>query len=94
MNNEIEGHWRHATTNAEISYLSMLSAGASPQVARSVLPACTATEIVMTANFREWRTVLRQRTAMAAHPDMRIVARMILAWFRANFPVIVEDIQA
>jgi thymidylate synthase (FAD) len=71
----------------------MLSGGATPQQARSVLPTCTATTIVMTANWREWRHILRLRTAPDAHPDCQRVMRLVLAWFRAHWPVIVEDIK-
>jgi thymidylate synthase (FAD) len=93
MSEAIRYEWLAAMEDANHSYLEMLANGATPQVARSVLPTCTKTEIVMTCNFREWRHFLRLRTAPAAHPDMRNVAKMILTWFRKNVPVIVEDLK-
>ena len=51
----------------------MLNEGASPQRARSVLPNSLKTEVVMTANLREWRHFFRLRTAPAAHPQTREV---------------------
>ena len=63
-----------------------------PEIARSVLPQCTATTLYMTANLREWRHVLKLRTAKAAHPQMRQIMKQILAVFKEKLPVIVEDI--
>ncbi len=51
-----------------------------------------ATEIIMTANLREWRHILRLRTDKKAHPQMRQVAGMILAILKAKLPVVFEDI--
>lgn len=69
--------WLGCCEEAERSYLQMLEAGCSPQVARSVLPTCLFTEIAMTANFREWLHFIELRTSPAAHPDMRRIAVMI-----------------
>lgn len=69
--------WTLAVKAAECEYLTMLDLGCLPQIARSVLPTCLKTELVMTANFREWRHFLKLRTAPAAHPQMREVAGMV-----------------
>lgn len=69
--------WRHAVTSAEHRYRELRSLGVPPEIARSVLPTALRTEIVVTANFREWRTILKQRCAPQAHPQMREV--MLLA---------------
>ena len=69
--------WFTACVIAERMYMDMLTSGAKPQDARSVLPTCTYSEIAMTANLREWRHFLRLRMSPAAHPDMQIVAGLI-----------------
>lgn len=69
--------WQQAMEKAEETYFHLLDSGASPQTARSVLPTCLKTEIVMSFNFRAWRHFLKLRTAKAAHPDIRIIAKMI-----------------
>lgn len=69
--------WRTGCEAAEQAYFAMLHAGASPQIARSVLPTCLKTELVMTANFREWRHVLSLRLDKAAHPQVIQIARKI-----------------
>jgi thymidylate synthase (FAD) len=84
--------WLDAVREAEVAYLELLDGGASPQIARAVLPTCTKTELVMTANLRQWRLVIRQRTAKDAHPKAREVVGMVLDWFRQNVPVVVEGI--
>lgn len=47
--------WKQAMFVAEKEYFELLNWGCTPQEARSVLPNSTKTEIVMTANLREWR---------------------------------------
>lgn len=64
-------HWEKAMEDAEDRYFDLLSDGLNPQDARSVLPNSLKTEIVITANIREWRTILKQRTSSKAHPQMR-----------------------
>lgn len=83
--------WWQSCQVAENRYLEMIRVGISPQVARSVLPTCLKTEIVMTANLREWRHFLRLRTAPAAHPDMRVIAEMIRAELLALAPTVFES---
>lgn len=85
--------WIAACKQAEFSYFAMLDYGRTPQEARSVLPNSTKTEVVMTANMREWRHFLRLRTAPAAHPDMREVAKMLLTEMKNRYPVFFEDFE-
>lgn len=84
--------WYEAMVHAEKAYLRLLEIGESPQIARSVLPQATKTELVMTANLREWRHFFTLRTADAAHPQMREVTIPLLAQFKAAIPVIFDDI--
>lgn len=87
-------YWKIACEQAEKSYLDILSFGHSPQEARSVLPNSLKTEVIMTANLREWRHFLRLRTSPAAHPQMREIAIPLLEKFKAQIPVVFEDIEA
>lgn len=84
--------WRYACKQAEEQYFAMLELGATPQEARSVLPNSLKTEVVMTANLREWRHFLRLRTSPAAHPQMREVALMLLKQVQEKIPVVFDDI--
>lgn len=85
--------WIAACKQAEFSYFAMLDYGCTPQEARSVLPNSTKTEVIITANMREWRHFLRLRTAPAAHPDMREVAKMLLAEMQTRYPAFFEDFE-
>jgi len=76
---------------AESAYRSAIDNGATPQVARDILPLCTAVDFRMCANWQSWRHILRLRTAPGAHPKMIALMGKVLEWFRENYPVIVED---
>lgn len=86
------GHWVCACEDAEYRYFVLLNSGWTPQEARSVLPNSLKTEVVMTANLREWRHILRLRTDKAAHPSMREVMVPLLAELKERVPVIFDDI--
>ena len=47
----------------------------------------------MTADIREWRHFLKLRCPAAAHPDMRVVANMLLTLLKQTYPVFFEDIE-
>lgn len=78
--------------DAEAWYMELLQNGATPQEARSVLPNSLKTEVVMTANIREWRHFLKLRCSPAAHPQMREVALILLEKVHALIPVCFDDI--
>lgn len=85
--------WRDACCCAEDAYFDMLTFGCSPQEARSVLPNSLKTEVVMTANLREWRHFFKLRTAPAAHPQMREVAIPLLRRMQELVPVVFDDLE-
>lgn len=84
--------WNDSCLEAEKAYLFMIANGATPQQARAVLPNSLKTELIMTANLREWRHFLKLRTSKAAHPDMRVVAIKLLHMVKERIPVIFDDI--
>ena len=84
---------RIACHNAARAYETLLDQGTTPQVARAVLPLCTATEIVVSGNFREWRHFLKLRTAPDAHPQMRALTLPLLERLQPMIPVVFDDIQ-
>lgn len=67
--------------------------GAKPEIARAVLPLCTATTIVVSGNFREWRHMLKLRTAKDAHPQMRELMVPLLKDLQEQVPAVFEDIR-
>lgn len=85
--------WLIACEFAENFYNNLIDQGCKPQTARSVLPTCTKTEIMVTMNLREWRHFIRLRAAKAAHPDIRLLALDLLRQFKEKIPVIFDDIK-
>lgn len=84
--------WKTACEAAEKAYFDLLGIGLTPQEARAVLPNSLKTEVVMTANIREWRHFFKLRCSPAAHPQMREVATQLLRETRAKIPVLFDDI--
>ncbi len=82
--------WEKAVKVSEAAYLELLQQGARAQEARSVLPNSLKTEIVITANMREWRHIFELRCAKASHPQMRQVMLPLLAEFHSRIPVLFE----
>lgn len=72
-------------------YLQMLKQGASPQEARYILPNGLKTEIVVTANMREWKEIFKQRCSPAAHPQMREIMIPLQKKMQAILPEIFGD---
>lgn len=85
--------WHDACSMAEKFYFDLLDFGCSPQEARAVLPNSLKTELVMTANIREFRHFFNLRCSKAAHPQMREVANMLLREFKERIPVLFDDIE-
>jgi len=85
--------WKNGCLQAEDNYFKMLNYGCSPQEARAVLPNSLKTEIVMTANIREWRHFLKLRTSKAAHPQIKEVADMLLTELNFILPSLFDDIE-
>lgn len=84
--------WLNCNTAIEKAYFKSLVQGSAPQEARDLLPNALKTEIVMTANMREWRHFFTLRAAPAAHPQMRELATDMLAHFKERIPVIFDNI--
>ena len=85
-------HWVNSCQIAEREYFNLLNWGCTAQEARAVLPNSLKTELVMTANLREWRTFFKLRTAPSAHPQMREVTIPLLEEFKKLIPVVFDDI--
>jgi thymidylate synthase (FAD) len=82
--------WIMACKASEQMYFLMLKAGAKKEDARKVLNNSVATEIVMKMNARELRHFFSLRTAKAAYPEMRRLAKMMLVEAR-KIPVVFDD---
>lgn len=89
-------HWYQACLQTETAYLQMLDWGATPQEARAVLPNSLKTEVIMTANMREWRHFFKLRAAGETgkpHPQMLEVAVPLLKECQEALPELFGDIK-
>lgn len=91
-NSELYKIWTEQMQSVEENYLALISLGAKPEQARSILPNSLKTEILVTMNLREWRHFFRLRTSERAHPQMREVAVPLLNRMKELLPVVFEDI--
>lgn len=86
--------WVKAIEASEDSYFSLRESGVSKQVARSILPTCLATEIVVQFNLRSFRNFLKLRSSILAHPDMRDIAHDCYESIPESYHFLVEDVLA
>ena len=83
--------WQTAMIQAEKYYLMMIDNKENPQQARSVLPNSLKTEIVVSANFREWKHIFRLRAiSKAAHPQMRDLMIPLYNYCKEQLPEIFD----
>lgn len=80
--------WLNTLEIIEKNYNMLLENGETLQIARSILPNCLKTEIVVTANLREWMHIFKERTQPAAHPQMREIMIPLLKQFKEVLPEI------
>lgn len=83
-----------ALSLAEHHYKKLMNAGWGAQEAREVLPNALKTEIVVTANIREWRHIFNLRCSKAAHPQIRDLLLPLLDCFSTRVPALFDDLRA
>lgn len=89
---EQQNIWIKSMQNSENSYKALIDSGTEVQFAREVLPNSLKTEIVMTANIREWRHVFNARCSEHAHPQIRSLMLECLKEFQQKYPVLFDNI--
>ncbi|GHV11389.1 thymidylate synthase [Spirochaetia bacterium] len=85
--------WKETMQLIENNYNRLISMGAKPEEARSILPNSLKTEIIVTMNLREWRHFFSVRTTPKAHPQMREIAIPLLKKFQELIPIIYDDLR-
>ena len=83
--------WKSAMMIAENHYKYLIAGGWRPEQAREVLPNALKTEIVVTANFREWMHIFKLRCSPKAHPQIRALMIDCREQARKLVPVIFEE---
>ena len=78
-------------TEVEDFYRGLRLAGWLPEDARQILPTGLAAEIVVTANWREWRHIFKMRTSQFAHWEIRGVMNRLLTELQRVLPAVFGD---
>ena len=93
IGSEAYNEWADLMDQIEETYLRLTRCyKIHPQIARSILPLALKTEIVMSANLREWRHIFDLRCSSAAHPIVRNIMLRALKIFYAKVPSVYEDL--
>lgn len=91
-NNQKAELWTTSMLFLSKMYMRLIDNGCKPQEARAVLPNSLKTEIVVTANIREWRHIFKLRTANTAHPQIKELMISLLNELQWRVPVLFDDI--
>ena len=77
QNGVLKEAMRNEMRHSVWTYNYMINQGATPQLARAVLPNQIKTEVVVTATPAQWAEFLKLRLDKAAHPDMQRIAHLV-----------------
>jgi len=77
-------YWYASISYSAEAYNDLIEYGWVPEKARTVLPNSLATELMVTANLREWRHIFEMRCAKDAHPQMREIMLPLLCQFKGT----------
>ena len=77
---------------SKVVFENLLASGIPKEDARFILPQAITTSLVMTANFREWRHILKLRTAPDAQWEIRALCTEIGKILMEHAPSVFEDI--
>lgn len=86
--------WHSSLVEIEKNYFKMLEDGASPLLARSLLPNCLKAELIVTGNIRSWRHFLFMRTAKDAHPQIQALTKPLHEEFKGKIPMVFDELSA
>ncbi len=89
--------WLRVCISAERDYKELLEDGCldfgwTPEQARSILPNSLKTEVVMSANLREWLHVFNLRTHKASHPQIREIMTPLCKELQKRLPIIFDSV--
>lgn len=87
--------WEKSMVEATQAYFDLLDKGIKPEIARNVLPTSLKTELVMTANLREWLHYFQLRLVGVTgkpHPELVMINSKLLEEFKKAAPVVFDNI--
>lgn len=85
--------WFFKMEDCEETYQEMILNGARPEEAREILPNSTACNLMMKANYRQWRHIFQLRTASGVYPQMRSLMTGLLEAASKEIPYVFDDLK-
>ena len=79
-------------TKAKEAYLALQKLGIKNEDARFVLPSSIESQLVVTANLREWRHIIKLRGSRSAQWEIRAVVLEILSFLKQHTPAVFADL--
>jgi thymidylate synthase (FAD) len=89
---EYIGDYHHDMKTIQAMYTKWRERGLRKEDARFLLPNACVSEIVVSANFREWRHIFRLRLSPKAQWEIRSVCRLMLVLLKREAPACFNDI--
>ncbi len=83
--------YKELMSHSQEAYTKLKAIGMRKEDARYVLPNAAVSEIVVSANFREWRHLLGLRKEKAAQWEIREICSEILRQLAEEAPIVFED---
>jgi len=77
--------WLIYIQNSLYAYKNLISAKQTPQQARGVLPNDLKTEIIVTANIKEWNWIIFRRCAKDAHPQIQEIINLVKSFLETKY---------
>lgn len=84
LNEVTRKYWEEAMLVSEKTYFAMLDNGSHAEIARSVLPTCLKTEIVVTTTLKEWKLIFDLRCHSTAQSEIRFLMTDVRDYFKEN----------
>jgi thymidylate synthase (FAD) len=88
---EAQAEFDRVVLAAREAYRRFVTLGVPKEDARYVLPGGIVSEIVLSANFREWRHVFEVRCHPRAHWEIRHVCLEMLRTLKREAPIVFDD---
>jgi thymidylate synthase (FAD) len=85
--------WLLYMISAETRYKELVEGGWKAEDAREVLPQSTKTELVLTANVREWRHIFKMRCDKHAQLPIRMLMRKLHEKLREKYACLFDDLK-
>jgi len=92
-NPEASAVFKRAMDHCLQAYTQLVAAGIPKEDARFVLPNATVSEIVISANFREWRHIFELRCHRRAQWEIRRICSRMLLILQEKAPAVFGDLR-